>query len=66
MLPPVTGGKLQGNTQYVVTVISEATDGDLFEIKNIHTYPDSRAYRCSEKGIGRQRPCLRLTTHIKK
>lgn len=32
-------GKLQGNTEYVATVISEATGGDLFEIKTVHTYP---------------------------
>lgn len=35
----VSNGKLQGNTEYVATVISEATGGELFEIKTIHTYP---------------------------
>lgn len=35
----VSDGKLQGNTEYVATVISEATGGDLFEIKTVHTYP---------------------------
>lgn len=34
-------GKLQGNTQYVATVIQEATGGKLFEIKTVHTYPGS-------------------------
>ena len=37
----VSDGKLQGNTEYVATVISEATGGDLFEIKTVHTYPGS-------------------------
>lgn len=35
----VSDGKLQGNTEYVATVISEATGGDLFEIKTVHKYP---------------------------
>ena len=35
----ISNGKLQGNTEYVATVISEATGGDLFEIKTVHTYP---------------------------
>ncbi len=37
----VSNGKLQGNTEYVATVISDATDGELFEIKTVHTYPGS-------------------------
>jgi len=35
----VSDGKLQGNTEYVATIISEATGGELFEIKTVHTYP---------------------------
>lgn len=35
------GGKMMGNTQYVASVISEATGGKLFEIKTTHTYPGS-------------------------
>lgn len=37
----IADGKLQGNTQYVASVIREATGGDLFEIKTVHTYPAS-------------------------
>lgn len=34
-------GKMMGNTQYVASLISEATGGELFEIKTTHTYPGS-------------------------
>ena len=34
-------GKIMGNTQYVATLISEATGSDLFEIKTAHSYPGS-------------------------
>lgn len=34
-------GKMMGNTQYVASLISEATGGELFEIKTTHTYPSS-------------------------
>jgi len=37
----LSGGKVMGNTQYVATIISEATGSDLFEIKTVHTYPVS-------------------------
>ena len=37
----VSDGKVLGNTQYVATVIREATGGDLFEIKTVRTYPGS-------------------------
>lgn len=37
----VVDGKRMGNTQYVATVIAEATGGDLFEIRAAHTYPGS-------------------------
>lgn len=62
----VVNGKMQGNTEYVATVISDATNGDLFEIKTVHTYPGSHkplidaAKKESEENA---RP--RLATHIK-
>lgn len=62
----VTGGKLQGNTEYVATVISEATDGDLFEIKTVHTYPGSHKElidAAKKESDDNARP--RLATHIK-
>lgn len=62
----VTGGKLQGNTEYVATVISEATDGDLFEIKTVHTYPGSHKElidAAKKESDDNARP--RLVTHIK-
>ena len=37
----LSNGKIMGNTQYVATIISEATGSDLFEIKTVHTYPGS-------------------------
>lgn len=37
----VADGEVMGNTQYVASVISEATAGDLFEIRTVHTYPGS-------------------------
>lgn len=37
----VSGGKLYGSTEYVATVIGEATGGDLFAIKTESTYPGS-------------------------
>lgn len=62
----VSDGKLQGNTEYVATVIGEATGGDLFEIKTVHTYPDTHkelidaAKKESDEDL---RPAL--ATHIK-
>lgn len=35
------GGKTMGNTQYMASIICEATGGELFEIKTTHTYPGS-------------------------
>ena len=57
---------MQGNTEYVATVIGEATGGDLFEIKTVHTYPDTHkelidaAKKESDEDV---RPAL--ATHIK-
>lgn len=41
----LSDGKVMGNTRYVATVISEATGGELFEIKTVHAYP------CSHKAL---------------
>lgn len=62
----IVNGALQGNTQYVASVISEATGGDLFEIKTVHTYPGSHKalIDAAKKEIdSNARP--RLATHIK-
>ena len=37
----VKDGKVMGNTQYVASVISKATGGELFEIKTAYKYPSS-------------------------
>ena len=34
-------GKMQGTTEYVAKVIADATGGDIFRIKTIHTYTNS-------------------------
>lgn len=61
----IKDGKLRGNTEYVATVISEATGADLFEIKTVHTYPGShKALIDAAKAEidGKARP--KLATHI--
>lgn len=61
----LSGGKVMGNTQYVATIISEATGGDLFEIKTVHTYPGSHKalIDAAKKEIdNKARP--KLATHI--
>lgn len=58
-------GKMAGNTQYVASIISEATGSDLFEIKTERTYPGShRALieAAKEERDANARP--KLTTHI--
>ncbi|MCD8275518.1 MAG: flavodoxin [Alistipes sp.] len=37
----VSDGKIMGNTQYIASVIGEATGSTLFELKTAHTYPGS-------------------------
>lgn len=62
----VSDGKLQGNTEYVATVISEATGGDLFEIKTVHTYPGTHKElidAAKKESDEDARPAL--ATHIK-
>lgn len=59
------GGKVMGSTQYVATIISEATGGDLFEIKTVHAYPGSHKALIDTAKVeidNNARP--RLATHI--
>ena len=59
------GGKMMGNTQYVASVISEATGGELFEIKTTYAYPGSHKelIDAAKKEIDNNaRP--KLATHI--
>ncbi len=37
----VSNGKLYGNTEYVATLIAEATQAELFPIQTVRTYPGS-------------------------
>lgn len=62
----VVNGKVMGNTQYVASFISEATGGDLFEIKTAHTYPASHKALIDAAKVeieNNARP--KLATHIK-
>lgn len=62
----LSDGKVMGNTQYVATLISEATGSDLFEIKTTHTYPGSHKAlidAAKEEIDNNTRP--KLATHIK-
>lgn len=62
----VTDGKLQGNTEYVATVVSEATGGELFEIKTVHTYPGShKALIDAAKKESDENARPKLATHIR-
>lgn len=59
-------GKMMGNTQYVASIISEATGGELFEIKTTHTYPGSHKALIDAAKVeidNNTRP--KLATHIK-
>lgn len=61
----VSNGRTMGSTHYVASVISEATGGDLFEIKTTHTYPGTHKalIDAAKKEIDSSaRP--RLATHI--
>ena len=60
------GGKMMGNTRYVAFLISEATGGELFEIKTTHTYPGSHKALIDAAKVeidNNARP--KLVTHIK-
>lgn len=62
----IADGKLMGSTQYIASIISEATGGELFEIKTEHTYPSSHKalIDAAKKEIDNNtRP--KLATHIK-
>lgn len=62
----ISGEKVMGNTQYVATIISEATGSDLFEIKTVHTYPSSHKALIDAAKVeidNKARP--KLATHIK-
>lgn len=62
----VSNGKVMGNTQYIATIISEATRSDLFEIKTVHTYPGSHKALIDAAKVeidNNDRP--KLATHIK-
>lgn len=62
----ISNGRLMGNTQYVATLISEATGGTLFEIKTSRTYPGShKALIDAAKAEADKKERPRLTTHIK-
>lgn len=62
----IVNGKLMGNTHYVASVISEATNGELFEIKTAHTYPAShQALIDAAKNEIDSKARPKLTTHIK-
>ncbi|MDO4179894.1 MAG: flavodoxin [Bacteroidales bacterium] len=59
-------GKMMGNTHYVASIISEATGGELFEIKTTHTYPGSHKALIDAAKVeidNNARP--KLATHIK-
>lgn len=62
----VTDGKILGNTQYVASVISKATNGDLFEIKTVAKYPGSHQAiidAAKKEQDDNARP--QLTAHVK-
>lgn len=62
----ISNGKLYGNTEYVATLISEETGGDLFQIKTVHAYPGTHKELIDDakKEIeSKARP--KLATHIK-
>lgn len=62
----IKDGKLQGNTEYVASVISETTGSDLFEIKTVHTYPGLHKALIDATKVeidNNARP--KLATHIK-
>lgn len=61
----LSDGKIIGNTQYVATIISEATGSDLFEIKTVNAYPGSHKALIDAAKVeidNNDRP--KLATHI--
>lgn len=62
----ISNGKVMGNTQYIASIISEATGSDLFEIKTEHTYPGAHKALIDAAKVeidNNARP--KLATHIK-
>ena len=62
----LVNGKVMGNTQYVASIISEATGSDLFEIKTERTYPGTHKAlieAAKEEHDSDARP--KLATHIR-
>ena len=62
----LVNGKVMGNTQYVASIISEATGSDLFEIKTERTYPGTHKAlidAAKEEHDSNARP--KLATHIR-
>lgn len=58
--------ELMGNTQYVASVISKATGGDLFEIKTVRAYPGSHKALIEAAKIETDNDARpKLATHIK-
>ena len=59
-------GKLYGNTEYVATLISRKTGGDLFQIKTATPYPGThKALIDAAKKEQEAKARPKLTTHIK-
>lgn len=62
----IADGKLYGNTEYVATLISQQTGGDLFQIKTEHTYPGTHKElidAAKQEANAKARP--KLATHIR-
>lgn len=57
--------QVMGSTRYVATVISQATGGDLFEIKTVHTYPGThKALIDAAKAEADAKAHPKLASHI--
>ena len=62
----IADGKLYGNTEYVATLISQKTGGDLFQIKTERTYPGTHKElidAAKQEANAKARP--KLATHIR-
>ena len=61
-----TNGQVMGNTHYVASIISQATGGDMHEIKTVRTYPGShRALIDAAKVEHDSNARPKLASHIK-
>ena len=62
----IDGNQVEGNTKYVASIISDATGGDLFEIKTTYNYPSShQAIIDAAKKEQDENARPKLATHIK-